>query len=58
MKRASLLPWLVLFACGGAEGAGTVRVTLSGEEASREGFPVGDIAFVDGWRVDFDRVLV
>ncbi|MEM9192656.1 MAG: hypothetical protein AAGF12_26015 [Myxococcota bacterium] len=43
-------------------GAGTLRVELNGEEASREGFPVGEgedqIAFADGYTVQFDRVLV
>ncbi len=58
MKPACLCSLVLLLACGDDAGTGTVRVMLSGEEASREGFPVGDIAFVDGWRVDFDRVLV
>lgn len=49
---------LVLSACGGADGVGTVRVSISGEEASREGFPVGELAFADGWAIDFERVVV
>ncbi|MBX3249578.1 MAG: hypothetical protein KF901_20545, partial [Myxococcales bacterium] len=37
---------------------GSVRVSLSGEEAAIEGFPVDDIAFADGWSIAFDKVLV
>lgn len=56
----SLASFLILasFACGTDEGVGTVRVSLSGEEASREGFPVGEIAFADGWSIEFERVVV
>lgn len=46
-----------LTACS-AEGTGSVRVSLSGEEAAVEGFPVDDIAFADGWSVAFEKVLV
>jgi hypothetical protein len=52
------LTLLLTTSCGGTEGVGTVRVSLSGEEASREGFPVGDIAFADGWSLQFERVIV
>lgn len=52
------LSLLLASSCGGTDGVGTVRVSLSGEEASREGFPVGDIAFADGWSVQFERVIV
>lgn len=57
--------WLSLawaLACGDTGSTGTLEVRLSGEEASREGFPVGTgddvIAFADGYTLSFDRVLV
>ncbi|MET0387897.1 MAG: hypothetical protein ABW321_18135 [Polyangiales bacterium] len=44
------------------QGVGSVKLTISGEEASRSGFPVGSgedaISFVDGWEVTFHKVLV
>jgi hypothetical protein len=43
--------------CGG-ESVGTVVVEVSGEEAPVVGFPAGDIAFVDGWSIDFDHIFV
>lgn len=44
---------------GGCPAAsGTVEVEISGEEAATMGFPVGDIAFVDGWSVSFEHVLI
>lgn len=53
---------MLLVACGGSDAIGTLEVQLSGEEASREGYPVGSgedvIAFVDGWTLDFEKVLV
>lgn len=58
IRQLATLSVLFVLACGGNDGVGTVRVSLSGEEASREGFPVGDIAFVDGWSLDFERVIV
>lgn len=54
----------LLSACDGdaSSGTGTVRVEISGEQAAREGFPVGsgddEIAFVDGWTLEFHKVLV
>jgi hypothetical protein len=52
-------------ACGdgdGASGVGELRIEISGEEASREGYPVGsgddEIAFIDGWTLEFTKVLV
>lgn len=49
--------------CGDEAGApGVVTVSVSGEEASRVGFPVGEgadeIAFADGWTIEFTRVIV
>ncbi len=42
--------------CGG--GTGTVEVWVSGEEAATMGYPVGDIAFADGWTVQFEHLFV
>lgn len=47
---------IVCEACAGP--TGTLEVEVSGEEAARTGFPVGDLAFVDGWSVRFDKILV
>jgi len=53
-----------LYACDGTDdaGAGSLKVTASGEEASVSGYPVGEgddeIAFVDGWTLAFSKVLV
>lgn len=49
--------------CGDEDAApGVVTVSASGEEASREGYPVGEgadeIAFIDGWTIEFTRVIV
>lgn len=53
---------LALAACGESGANGTLEVRLSGEEASREGFPVGTgddvIEFADGYTLTFDKVLV
>jgi hypothetical protein len=55
---------LLLAACGGEDsaGAGTLRVKISGEEAAQSGYPVGsgddEIAFADGWTLQFEKVLV
>ena len=53
---------LALAGCGDSGGTGTLEVRLSGEEASREGFPVGTgddtIAFADGYTLTFEKVLV
>ncbi len=59
-----VLGWL-LAGCGGdgsSGSSGEVRVDLSGEEASVQGYPVGtgedQIAFEDGFTLRFDKVLV
>lgn len=49
--------------CGDSTGSsGEVRVKLSGEDAAVQGYPVGsgddEIAFADGFTVQFDKVLV
>ncbi len=43
---------------GCPQAAGTVEIEISGEEAATMGFPVGDIAFVDGWSVSFEHVFI
>lgn len=53
----------VMAACGDSTGSrGEVRVNLSGEEAAVQGYPVGsgedEIAFADGFTMQFDKVLV
>lgn len=52
-------------ACGGEDESGVGRLTIvaSGEEAAKDGYPVGagtpdEIGFADGWTMSFDRVLV
>ncbi len=46
----------------GSVGAGTLVIAISGEEASRGGYPVGSgdevIAFEDGWTLEFQKVVV
>lgn len=48
--------------CGDGSSTGEVRVDLSGEDAAVQGYPVGsgdnEIAFVDGFTLQFDKVLV
>lgn len=51
------------FACDeSAGGVGSVLVSLSGERAAQEGYPVGEgddeIAFADGYSLHFDHVLL
>jgi hypothetical protein len=66
MRHAALFFLLAqLAACADnstSYGTGEVRVAISGEEAARSGFPVGsgedEIAFVDGWTLAIDKVLV
>ena len=47
----------------GQPGPGTFRFTISGERFAREGYPfppaaLGEPAFVDGWELHFDYLLV
>jgi hypothetical protein len=68
MKGAVVSLFLVGWLTGGCDSAsntgssGEVTVDLSGEEASVQGYPVGtgdsEIAFVDGFTLEFDKVLV
>jgi len=59
-----VLVTLVLAACSDDEnaGQGTLRIKISGEEAALTGYPVdsGDdeIAFSDGWTLEFEKILV
>jgi hypothetical protein len=67
-KRNHLLPFFVapLLACvacgdGGSADAAGITVTISGEDAAREGFlyPTGsEVTFADGWELHFEHVLV
>jgi hypothetical protein len=64
-KRIVLSAAVLLVACadnGTGDGVGEVRIAISGEEAARGGYPVGsgddEIAFVDGWTLEFQKVLV
>jgi hypothetical protein len=51
-------------ACGdsGTEGSGIARVRVSGEGAAKSGYPYDrqgvQIAFADGWTLEFEKVLV
>ena len=62
--RLAVLTALLLAACGEDEsaGEGSLRVKISGEEAALSGYPVGsgddEIAFSDGWTLEFEKVLV
>jgi hypothetical protein len=60
-----LLSASLLTACAdnaSSSGTGSVRVAISGEEASRSGYPVGSgedvIEFADGWTLEMRKVLV
>ena len=37
---------------------GSVDVSISGEEAATEGWPVGEVGFVDGWSLNFSTLVV
>jgi hypothetical protein len=62
--RADLLLVLCLAAgaCASEGGTGTLSVRISGEEAAQRGYPVGEgedqIAFADGWTLEFHKVIV
>lgn len=69
MKRTRthgvILSLLALAGCddnAASSGTGKVRVAVSGEQASRDGYPVGsgedEIAFADGWTLEMRKVLV
>jgi hypothetical protein len=51
----------VCFVCliaGCGSGTGSLEVFISGEEAAVDGYPVGDIGFVDGWTLEFDVLTI
>jgi hypothetical protein len=63
--RGALAALLTLgVACGdsGTAGSGVARVRASGEGAAKSGYPYDrqgvEIAFVDGWTLSFEKVLV
>lgn len=54
---------LVVAGCSGGDGGGTLKVSITGEDAATDGFPVTEdgesIAFADGWApVKFSKYLV
>lgn len=53
---------IVLGACASEGGEGILSIRVSGEQAAVSGFPVGEgedqIAFADGWSVEFHKVIV
>lgn len=66
-RLTSALLLLVSVACGPAGGSGSVVVSITGEDAVREGLGEHDDghgddhdhpAFVDGWHVHFDKYVV
>lgn len=60
--RLFLLGALASGCAGDAAGDGSLTLHISGEEAALHGYPVGSgdsaIAFVDGWTLEFHKVLV
>jgi hypothetical protein len=48
--------------CASEGGDGTLSVRISGEAAAQSGYPAGEgedqIAFTDGWTLDFQKVIV
>jgi hypothetical protein len=53
---------LAAAACASEGGEGTLSIRISGEEAAQSGYPVGEgedeIAFSDGWTLEFHKVIV
>lgn len=56
-QAATMMMSALAAGCGGGA-TGTVSVEVSGEEAPVIGYPAGDIAFADGWTMDFDHIFV
>jgi len=53
----------MLLACADPDaGTGSVAISISGEQAALDGYPVGngddEIAFSDGWSLQFSKILV
>jgi len=58
MTERIMIPTLFILAAACADETGTVEVSISGEEAAVDGWPVGDVGFVDGWSMDFTTLVV
>jgi hypothetical protein len=66
MSMKARLTWAIVAlmgtGCAAEGGTGTLSVRVSGEEAARSGYPVGEgdgqIAFRDGWTLAFHKILV
>ena len=59
MSRLLALGLVVVAGCGSRGAAGTLRIAASGEQAAVDGYPSSTgVAFVDGWTLAFDFVLV
>lgn len=48
---------VALAGCPTSAGTGTLTIGVSGEEAATGGYPAGDIAFRDGWTMQFDHIF-
>lgn len=61
MARSAMAMAMALAACGGPATTGSLKVTITGEDAAISGFPVNDegevIALADGWTVVYTKVL-
>ncbi len=49
---------LLLGAGGCTEGEGALSLVVNGEETATEGIPNDEVAFADGWTVEFDKYIV
>ena len=62
MRAQLAMACLAIGACASEGGDGTLSIRISGEEAAQSGYPVGggeeQIAFVDGWTLEFRKVIV
>lgn len=58
LLQVSLRPGIALAMAACAGEAGTLSVSVSGEEAAVDGWPVGDVGFVDGWTLEFQTLVV
>lgn len=56
-RAATMMMSALAPGCGGGA-TGTVSVEVSGEEAPVIGYPTGDIAFADGWTIQFEHIFV
>ena len=62
MRHGLIASCLVVSACASDGGDGALSIRISGEEAALRGYPVGEgedqIAFADGWTLEFHKVIV